>query len=256
VIERPHWYVAPFVAAQTGIEIPLDTDAEFRATGVAVYCFSSTKVPLGSAGNVGVTLRFADAQGVFIQKRLSVAQQVNPFDNQAVNGAGGLPAPFYSYFSPFGTNLVYPPGGSILIDYAPIVTAALVLVVFIGTKMYADGSVWAPLRDPKKPARPFIGYSLQFTSASLPILNLPLLIEPDADFVWQCGSQTASLVSVGTQRSVGVKIKDWTGKYYMNDYIPLDLIFGFDNSQTPGLLYPEIYIPREGSLFFDLKEVV
>src|SRR5271154_1610383 len=58
--------------------------------------------------------------------------------------------------------------------------------------------------------------------------------------------------SVGRVRAVGIKIKDWNGKYYMNDYVPLDLIFGFDNSQTPGLLYPEIYIPRQQNIFFDL----
>lgn len=59
--------------------------------------------------------------------------------------------------------------------------------------------------------------------------------------------------AVGIDRAIGVKIKDWTGKYYMNDYVPLDMIYGFDNSQTPGLLYPEIYIPRQQNLFFDLK---
>jgi hypothetical protein len=59
--------------------------------------------------------------------------------------------------------------------------------------------------------------------------------------------------AIGATRAIGIKIKDWTGKYYMNDYIPLDLIFGFDNSQTPGLLYPEIYIPKNQHIWFDLK---
>lgn len=58
--------------------------------------------------------------------------------------------------------------------------------------------------------------------------------------------------AVGLSRGIGIKIKDWNGKYYMNDYVPLDLIFGFDNSQTPGLLYPEIYIPRQQNIFFEL----
>lgn len=57
---------------------------------------------------------------------------------------------------------------------------------------------------------------------------------------------------VGVDRAIGIKIKDWTGKYFMNDYVPLDLIFGFDNSQTPGLVYPEIYIPKNQLLFLDL----
>ena len=58
---------------------------------------------------------------------------------------------------------------------------------------------------------------------------------------------------VGANRAIGIRIKDLTGKYYMNDYIPLDLIFGFDNSQTPGLLYPELYIPKNQHIWFDLQ---
>lgn len=267
MIERQQWYVYTFPnpglvagASQLNEVIQLDTDAPFRATGVAVYCFAADGTPLGASGNVGVTIRFTTADKVWIQKNLISAQQLNPFDNQAVNGAGGQTAPYYAYFSPLTPNLIYPNGSAIVIDFAeqPGITNLLMLVVFTGTKLYGDASIWAPQRDPKKPARPYIGYSLQFHTPDLPIQNLPLLINPDADFVWQCGSQTdqpaaPDLSPVGSQRAIGVKIKDWTGKYYMNDYVPLDMIFGFDNSQTPGLLYPEIYVPRQQALFFDLK---
>lgn len=116
--------------------------------------------------------------------------------------------------------------------------------------------MWWPLRDPSKPARPYFGYSLQFDASTLPIYNVPLNIAPDADFAWQYGAQTSqppapSLSPVGAARAIGVKIKDWTGKYFMNDYVPLDLIFGFNNSQTPGLVYPEIYIPKNQVIYAD-----
>ncbi len=267
MIERPQWYAFSFKnpalvagAQQFGPEIQLDTDAPFRCTGVAVYCFSSLGAPLGAAGNIGVTLRFTLPDRTFIQKNLISAQQLNPLDIQAVNGAGGQTAPYYGYFSPLGTNILYPSGSSIVIDIAALegITDALVMVVFVGTKLYGDGSIWAPARNPAKPARPYIGYSVQFNPALLPIFNLPLVINPDADFCWQFGSQTdqppaPALSPVGIERAIGIKIKDWTGKSYMNDFIPLDLIFGFNNSQTPGLVYPEIYVPRMQALFFDLK---
>jgi hypothetical protein len=52
---------------------------------------------------------------------------------------------------------------------------------------------------------------------------------------------------------MGVKFKDYVGKYYMNDYIPVALVYGFINGQVPGLPYPEIYIPRNQALYFDFN---
>ena len=57
---------------------------------------------------------------------------------------------------------------------------------------------------------------------------------------------------VGIMLGVGLKIRDWSGKAYMNDFVPAELIFGFDNSQTPGFPYPEIYIPKQQAIYFDL----
>lgn len=57
---------------------------------------------------------------------------------------------------------------------------------------------------------------------------------------------------VGIMKGLGVVIKDWSGKAYMNDFVPAELIFGFDNSQTPGFPYPEIYIPKNQALYLDL----
>ncbi len=42
----------------------------------------------------------------------------------------------------------------------------------------------------------------------------------------------------------------------MNDYVPIELIFGFDNSQTPGLVYPEIYIPAQNQMEFDIAGLI
>lgn len=265
MIERPQWNVFRFTnpslvtgSSALGQEVTLDTDAPFRLTGVAVYVFSSTGAPLGAAPNVGLTLRWTMPDQTWVQKHLDSCQMLNPFDNQAVNGAGSQTAPYYSYFSPLKKNIFYPNASSIILDFSelPNVADKLVMVVFMGTKLYGEGSVWWPVRDPSKPARPFVGYSIQFDNTKLPLLNVPFAVNPDADFCWQFSAQTSNpgntLSPVGAIRNVGIKIKDWTGKYFMNDFVPLDLIFGFDNQQTPGLVYPEIYIPKNQLLFFDL----
>lgn len=252
--ERPQWYAKRFpnttrpVAGQSnlGFEIRTDSDAPFRATGVAVYVFNEASAALGAAGNVGVTLRVARADRSWMQKHIISAQQLNPYDADSPAGAAGQPAAFFSYFSPLSPNAFYPAGASIVIDLVqlPGVVDALVMVVLIGTKLFRPGAVWAPTYPVKYRGRPFNGYNLQ---APIPSTDQPMNVGADADFVWRGGAQTP-----GTSRAFGVKFKDWNGKYYMNDFIPADLIFGFDNSQTPGLLYPEIYIPKQQALYFDL----
>lgn len=253
LIERPQWYVKRFpnaglVAGQQTIDVELqtDSDAPFRATGVAVYVFGTDGAPLGAEGNVGITLRFAHADRSYLQKHLISAQQLNPFDADALAGAAGQPPAFFSYFSPLATNVFYPAGSSLLISLAqlPAIADPLVLVVFIGTKLFRPGAVWAPTYPVRYRGRPYNGYNLQ---APIPSTNQPMNVNPDADFVWRGGAQTP-----GTSRAFGVRFKDWSGKYYMNDFVPADLIFGFDNAQTPGLIYPEIYIPKQQALYFDL----
>jgi len=72
----------------------------------------------------------------------------------------------------------------------------------------------------------------------------------------QTSYPVAALSPVGLLRGLGLKMKDWNGKYYMNDYVPLELIVGgFDYSQTPGIIYPEIYVPKNQALYFDLEQL-
>lgn len=256
-IERPQWYVSRFSNAGLapgytllGKEVQTDTDAPFRMTGVAIYVFAADGTALGAAGNSGLTFRFTRPDGTWVQKHLIPGQTINPYDSGAVNGAGGQPAPFYSYFSPLGTNIFYPAGSSIQMDLTvlPAVTDALVVIVFLGTKMYRPGAAWAPQVDlTGRLTRPYFGYSIQ---PVIPSSSVPFNVNPDADFIWQYGAQT-TLPSAGVLKAFGVKFRDWTGKYFMNDFVPADLIFGYDNSQTPGLLYPEIYIPKNQALYFD-----
>jgi len=271
-IERPHWYVQIFpnpnlVAGSTllGVGLRIDTDAPFRCVGVAVYTVSAASVPLAGGGNVAQQLRFTRPDGTWFQRDILSAQQVNPFDAGAVNGAGGQNAPFFEYFTPLHPNILYPAGSVISIDQQGLAANedVLVVVVFVGTKMFRPGQVWWPTYPPKYRARPYSvsGFNVQIPLAQIPIQNVkvpqstPNYPNPnsDADFVWQFGSQSDYRPNFA---GLGIRIKDWTGKPFMNDYVPLELIFGFDNSQSPGLVYPEIYIPRNQALFIDLKSLV
>ena len=52
---------------------------------------------------------------------------------------------------------------------------------------------------------------------------------------------------------LGVIIRDPGYKAYSNTYVPVALLFPFNSSQAPGWLYPEIYIPRLGQIYFDFN---
>jgi len=52
---------------------------------------------------------------------------------------------------------------------------------------------------------------------------------------------------------LGVIIRDYNNKAYSNGYVPAALLFPFLNAQMPGWLYPEIYVPTNMQLYFDIN---
>jgi hypothetical protein len=201
MVERPQWYVkrlqnTQLVAAyqSLGVELQTETDAPFRMVGVALYLFNEANQPIGAAGNVNAKVRFTRPDGSWIQKHLISGQALNVYDGGAVGGAAGQRPPFYAYFAPLGTNVLYPAGASIQIDLqvAAGVVYAQALVIFIGTKIFPAGVIWAPSYPAKYTARPYFGYNLQILGSALPALNVPFQVAPDADFAWQHGQQTDS----------------------------------------------------------------
>jgi hypothetical protein len=364
--ERPQYYVFRFPnpnatlgLQELGAVLTTDSDAPFRCYGVAVVVYG------GTSGQSSIALRFTRADRTWVQKILVPATAIDPFDVGNAAGALSGPAPNFVYFAPLSPNILYPPTSAVTIDIQdlPSNKHTQCLVIFIGTKLFAPGMVWAPDLPKNFRALPFLSYPLQIQGTSLPVLNLPFNVDTDAGFLWQYGSQTAvgsggsfatflvqdeggvfftltavapgaggnlisfeilpsviptpallvtvvgnaitvtlkasfgpvvssigdvaaaltasvpasALVTVsGIMNSgiaastilkqflagggggfatvpsfLGLKIKDWTGKPYMNDFVPAELIFGFDNLQVPGFPYPEIFIPRKQALLID-----
>ena len=67
------------------------------------------------------------------------------------------------------------------------------------------------------------------------------------------GSGVGGTVAVDQLIDLGVIVRDPAYKAYSNGYVPVALLFPFLSGQAPGWLYPEIYIPRLGQLYFDLN---
>lgn len=200
MIERPQFYVAKFLnpSAIDGFSAfslakQTDSDAPFRLFGIAFYVFDSAGNPQGAAGNIDVLVEFTRPDGTtFFQRHQIPAQAIQPFAGQATDGAGGETAPYYSYFSPVSSNQIYPPQTTVTFDFSnvPLTATTKVLAILCGTKIFEDGAVWAPKYPAKYSALPF-DYQVQIQIGNnLPVLNVPLTINPDADFVWQRGAQT------------------------------------------------------------------
>lgn len=360
--ERAFWNVFNFPnpLAITGLTamgqvLRLDSDAPFRCFGVAVVVYN------GTSGRGSIALRFSRGDEQFIQKILTPVPILDPFDTGNTTGAAGAPGPSFVYYAPLSPNVLYQPDSAIDIDIQnlPLNSSTVVLVIFVGTKLFKPGSVWCPPLPENYTTLPALSYPLQIASASLPAKDISFQPGNDAGLLWQYGTHTAvsagggfahldvvsgevffftltavvagaggnlinftilapvglqplsiavvgnaitvtlqtnpsnstttqvaaliaatpaaaALVTVSNiiagpmlavptqflaggggamggvvQSQLGLKIRDYMGKPYMNDFVPIDLLFGFDNAQIPGFPYPEIYIPRQQLLLID-----
>lgn len=146
---------------------------------------------------------------------------------------------------------------------------------FIGVKMFPWGSVRA-YTYPKEFASIAFPYQLPVKTLGVSETRLNQIFTVDQhDFVIRAGQATAPFQLAGprTFAEVAIVLKDEQRKPYMNDYVPLDVLFGsggqsaiipFNQAPTlaipfgvgpanPGLIYPEIYVPNTHQMFYDLQ---
>ena len=186
--------------------------------------------------------------------------------------------PYPSRGSIIYEEMVYPPGGTILVDIGngtgENITNARLL--FRGSKLFTDGSLFMPTYPERMGILPSV---YQVIVPNVPavgqILNNQLNVVNDADLVYRYGLCDAFTLAVEggplvpdgstTFTEVAVQLRDESRKAYSNAPIHVnDLVgagtpvpsgSGTDSDNvlfTPGLLTPEIYIPRRHSLYFDV----
>jgi hypothetical protein len=175
--------------------------------------------------------------------------------------------------------MIYPPGAQIVVDIGNNTGATITdaQLLFRGSKLFADGAIDAPTYPPRLAALPFTYQTIvrQVTAAETRT-DLQLRVINDADFAYRCGvcdpfgllvdGQPTStfLVNVPQFQELYIQLKDEARKFYSNVPIHVNDLFGQaqpvnapnGNDQSvaffPGLLTPEIYIPRDHSLYFDV----
>jgi hypothetical protein len=178
--------------------------------------------------------------------------------------------------------MIYPPGASIVVDIGNATNANLtnVKILFRGSKFFDSRAVSLPTYPPRFGGLPFTYQTVvQNLTATGILTDNQLQVRRDADFAFRCGvCDPFSLAVDGTASSAGllappnfenvyVLLKDESRKAYSNEPIHINDLFGqsapfsdadFGNSNNdsvlwlPGNLTPEIYIPRDHSLYFDV----
>ena len=258
----------------------IERHQDYIITVPSVPAGGVTQVPLSLDTDAPFAMRLVRSRGI----GLNGFRFTNPLGAYQSNGlrtdwivpatSGGIPYP--SRGSLVYPEMIFPPGGTTQVDIGnstdePITNAAL---TFRGSKLFKDGSLWVPTYPERMAVLPAV-YQVIVPKVGLTsqMLNNQLSIKNDADFVFMCGAcdaftTTANAATDAFQfTNVYVKLRDEQYKAYSNDWIQVNDLFGqglpdpfqtgsSDDDQmlfTPGLMTPEIYIPRRHNLYFDVK---
>jgi hypothetical protein len=188
-------------------------------------------------------------------------------------GQGGNP-------KPIAPEVVYPPKSVIRLDLKNTGASTITNLTFYfrGVQLFPWGVV-PGYTYPRKFASQTFSYPVPVVALGVSEYRPDQIftVKPDADFVLRAG-QGPTLFSVGTEAprvfaEVAIVLKDWNMRPYSNDFVHFDILFGTGSAPAtipvgptpvfvspfgtgpgqPGLLYPEIYVPRNHQLRFDLQ---
>ena len=245
-----------------GLPLPLDADAPFelrsRALRVPYDVATGTQLGLGN-----IALRFKDSAQQYMQQD-PVPQALE----MAYFGQGGNPKP---QFPP----VAYPAQGVIYVDVVNfgLTTITGLTLYFRGVKKFQPGQRRRYTYPPKFSPLTFIYPQLV---ASLPVttptqgLRQTFVVKPDADFVLRALQAGVAGASPSTYE-VFLTLRDEDLYPYSNAPVHVDVLCGNGfignvfpcpgstfvspvgpGASVPGLVFPEIYIPRNHVLYFDI----
>lgn len=253
--------IGTLAAGQSIEQIPLqlDMDADFMLTSRAVHIQSFTAGAAGQQPLVNYFDRIAGPDG-----GQYLSQSVTRFSNENPDfGQFGSPLPLRP-------PVIYPRGGNIMVDVAnngPTDFSGLE-VYLRGYKVYAPGVLPCNVMPATCSPLPFIypGLVSQLGQQANSYQN-KMQVKNDADFILR----SLSIGSMNTANALAqyyqlyIWLYDQNGKYYSNQPVHVDACFGaygsIGSAQVPTfrtgnfhppLLTPEIYVPANAFLYYDL----
>ena len=242
------------------LQLPLDSDAPFflRSRAMRVSYDSLRR----QTGLNHLLLRWANSVHKFQSQNFVRQSLLGPYFGQLGNPI------------PVEPEVAYPRQGAIRVDVLNDGASALsnVTLYFRGVKRYAPGSVKAYTYPAKFGPLPFV-YSKPLVE-NLPVVTAGVRYvfecKTDADFVMR-GGQCGSPFSGTPVNEVFITMRDEDEKPYSNAPVHMDVLFGNADAgaiypagtsagvapvgagpQAPGLFYPEIYVPKNHIMYFDV----
>lgn len=274
MIERHQDYILQIPSLASGASIGgegvlvLENDAPFLCRGIGLHIAPPTAT----------------------RNQTDLASCLFRFKNQAVGDLSQeliqTPAYFASAFGqnghyrPIYPQVPYPPGGAIQCEFVnnSANTLTNLQIIFRGVKLFGDGAIPNPTYPQRCRPLDFSYQSGKGTNQDPAIVlqttdsvfQRALLINGDADFVlrgFQAGNWdptgSSGLYSTNGYTELYVQLFDANLKPYSNLPMHIDWLMGNAGGTTlpgfpqlgnaaPGLIVPEIYLPRNNALYFNL----
>ncbi len=271
-------------AVLTEILLEMDTDAPFVLTGRSVCCDFANPTGGGLPSDALVSLpglkttwtgpnRDYRHSGGSSSTRSYLLESLQ----MAYYGIGGNPKPIVP-------GIVYPPGSILALDLNNVssYTQANLTFYWWGYKLFPKGSFPA-YTYPRRMATQSFSYPVfQSQMIQETRYNQIFTVKQDADFVLRGGQ--SFLFDDGPAdnpahpfQNVSILLKDFNKQPYMSDFVPLPILFGGGDylpacpfgaktagpwyytplfgtgPSAPGLMYPEIYLPKNQQLLYDIQ---
>jgi hypothetical protein len=282
MIQRHHDYVlgpnqdarlASVAAGQTITGIPLTTDSDapfvLRSRAMRVRYDESRHQTGNAASGTGLNhllMRWSGPDRDYRAQSLVRQSLYGPYFGQI-----GNPIPVHP-------QVVYPRQSTLMVDVSNDGSDVLtnLTLYFRGVKLFSPDAVKSYTYPPSFGLLPFIypqgtysdtdGYTLvrniQVTQGPL---RQTFKVKGDADFVFRAGQAGLSF-SDTPPFEIFIRLRDEDEKPYSNDAVHLDVMFGNSHfggvysgiapiaggPNSPGLIYPEIYIPKNHLMYFDI----
>jgi hypothetical protein len=242
VIERHHDNIIPLGAIANGVTrdnilFTFDTQAPFVIRGVGGY-FVSADVAAGLGGGF---IQIEDTE-----RRKLESEPAAVSADIVVSGVN-------AQYSPYYRQKVWAPGSTctLTVRNGSGVDWPAAFLILRGARLFYEGQIWSPTYPPCFTSVPFDQSIFPSVAGSGEVRDNIINFDGDGDVAMRGG--LVKLIS-GSIGNLGFRLKDWRENYYSNDYINIRWVFADTKAQRPGVFCPEIYVPANGQMLFDLLQ--
>lgn len=242
LIERPfvYAYQVPTLAAQATL-----LAQQVQVNADHIFLMRQQNGFITGTSTATFAMRFADAMRRF---------RSNDFVNMGSDLRGLATT---GLWSPVVPQVAYPPLSTIEMEFRNDQQggSAKMTMLFSGVGLYKPGTVWAPELPAKFAISRFVytvPCSITRGAAATQQNDYILQIKADAGFLFTHAQvEPDTSAGIGGYTDLRIRLKDRWGKYYSNDFIPINALFG-QVAERPGIIYPGIYMEPNETFMFDL----